>query len=112
MVNTREAEDEIAGGARPEADSIFSDVLRELDAEESRIIVRLELRRFRKKTTVIEGLSGSPGDLARVAHELKKKLATGGSVKDDIIVLQGDKRDESKEQLIQMGYSADRIEVQ
>jgi translation initiation factor 1 len=101
-----------AGATKSEGDSLFSDVLRELDAEESRIIVRLELRRFRKKTTVVEGLSGTAENLADVARELKKKLATGGSVKDGIIILQGDQRDNVKEMLTRMGYSDQRIEVQ
>ena len=57
------------GSAKAEGDSLFSDVLRELDAEESRITVRLELRRFRKKTTVVEGLSGTAENLEEVARE-------------------------------------------
>ncbi|MGA1974638.1 MAG: stress response translation initiation inhibitor YciH [Conexivisphaerales archaeon] len=95
-----------------ESETMFTDVLRELDAEESRITVRLELRRFRKKTTLVEGLSGTQGDINKVAHALKKKLATGGSVKDGIIVLQGDQRDSVKEILSRMGYPEHRIEVQ
>jgi len=95
-----------------EVGTAFSDVLTELDAEQSRITVRLELRRFRKKTTVIEGLTGTRETLANVAHELKKKLATGGSAKDGIIILQGDQRDRAKDVLSGMGYPVERIEVQ
>ncbi len=112
MEKTSESDTGPTGSAKSEGDSLFSDVLRELDAEESRIIVRLELRRFRKKTTVVEGLSGTQDSLADVARELKKKLATGGSVKDGIIILQGDQRDSVKEMLTRMGYSEQRIEVQ
>jgi translation initiation factor 1 len=112
MEKTSKSDTGTTGAAISEGDSLFSDVLRELDAEESRIIVRLELRRFRKKTTVVEGLSGTPAALADVARELKKKLATGGSVKDGIIILQGDQRDNVKEILTRMGYSDQRIEVQ
>jgi translation initiation factor 1 len=110
MVKNAKEEGEVR--TAPEADSLFTDVLRELDAEQSRIIVRLELRRFRKKTTVVEGLSGSSEALSDVARQLKKKLATGGSVKDGIIILQGDQRERTRDMLSQMGYSDQRIEVQ
>ena len=93
-------------------DDIFSDALKELDAEQSRIVIRLELRRFRKKTTVVEGLSASKGDMESLARELKKALATGGSVKDGIIILQGDHRERIKETLSKMGYPEDRMELQ
>ena len=95
-----------------ESASLFTDMLKELDVEESRITVRLELRRFRKKTTLVEGLAGARGELASVARELKKRLATGGSVKDGIIVLQGDQRDGVREILKKLGYPDERIEVQ
>ncbi|HVP22336.1 MAG TPA: hypothetical protein VMS77_00325 [Conexivisphaerales archaeon] len=93
-------------------DDIFSDALKELDAEGSRIVIRLELRKFRKKTTVVEGLSGSTEDLENVARELKKAMATGGSVKDGIILLQGDQREGIKMALSKMGYPEERIELQ
>ena len=112
MVKPQRQKEEEAEPSAPGSDNLFSDVLRELDAEQSRIIVRLELRRFRKKTTVIEGLSGSQESLANVARELKRRLATGGSVKDGIIVLQGDQRDKTKEILSGLGYVGDSIEVQ
>ena len=96
---------------RVSGDSSFSEVLGELDAAKSRIVVRLEVRKFRKRTTVIEGLAGNKEDLSRIARDLKKKFATGGSVKEGVIVLQGDQRDNVRDYLVRMGYSDGHIEV-
>jgi translation initiation factor 1 len=91
-------------------DPAFGDILRDLDRDQVRIIVRLELRRFRKPTTLITGLPS--GEMEKVARDLKKRLATGGSAKDGQIILQGDHREATKDNLIKAGYSASNIEVQ
>jgi translation initiation factor 1 len=93
-------------------DIAFGDILKELDRDQVRIIIREETRRFRKPTTLIMGLPNERGELQRVAHELKKKLATGGTAKDGQIIIQGDKREEAKKILVKMGYSESNIEVQ
>ena len=90
----------------------FKEVIQELEKEESRIVIRLELRKFRKPTTVIEGLSKDENKLRDIAHKLKHALATGGTGKDGIVLLQGDHRERAKEELVKMGYSESRIEVQ
>ena len=90
----------------------FGDYLRDLDRDQVRIIIREETRRFRKPTTLISGLPTERGELQKVAHELKKSLATGGSAKEGQVILQGDKREEAKQVLIKLGYSASNIEVQ
>ncbi len=90
----------------------FKEVIQELDREESRIVVRLEMRKFRKPTTVVEGLSNDESTLRGVAHKLKHALATGGTGKDGFVLLQGDQRERTKEELVKMGYSDSRIEVQ
>lgn len=93
-------------------DVAFEDVLKELDRDQVRIIIREETRRFRKPTTLIMGLPNERGELQRVAQVLKKKLATGGTAKDGQVILQGDKREEAKKILVKMGYSESNIEVQ
>lgn len=87
-------------------------VCEELDKEELRIIVRLEMRRFRKPTTLIDGLNPKRTDFEKTAKELKRKLACGGSTKDGQIILQGDHRELVKEHLILMGTSDSSIEIQ
>ena len=86
-------------------------VCEELDKEELRIVVRLEIRRFRKPTTLIDGLNPKRIDLEKITKELKTKLACGGSTKDGVVILQGDHRDLVKEHLIQRGINSSSIEV-
>ncbi len=87
-------------------------VCEELDKEESRIVVRLEMRRFRKPTTLIEGLNTKRTDIVKIARELKNKLACGGNAKEGYIILQGDHRDVLKERLVSLGFTESSIEVQ
>lgn len=75
-------------------------------------MVRLEMRRFRKPTTMIEGLNPKRTDLAKIAQRLKTKLACGGSAKNGQIILQGDHREAVKNELIQLGFNESYIEVQ
>jgi translation initiation factor 1 len=93
-------------------DVSFNDFLEDLDRDQVRIIIRVETRRFRKPTTLISGLPDERGELEKVARELKKKLAAGGSAKDGIVMLQGDHREAAKENLVKLGYTAANIEVQ
>lgn len=92
--------------------SEFEDALRELDKSEVRIVIRLETRKFRKPVTMILGLQKEKHDLEKVARDLKKKLATGGTAKDGGILLQGDHRDDVRDALMRLGYQASLIEVQ
>lgn len=90
----------------------FGDILKDLDREESRIVVRLELRKFRKPVTVIEGLPKTGAELEEIGRKLKRSLATGGTAKDGLILLQGDHREKAHEELVKFGYSDSNIEVQ
>lgn len=91
----------------------IEDVVQELDREESRIVIRLELRKFRKPTTMVQGLpENKKNSLKEIAHKLKRSLATGGTAKDGVIILQGDQREGVRTELIRMGYPESSIEVQ
>lgn len=70
---------------------VLDDILRVLDAEESIVIVSVESRRYGKAVTIIEGLEGR-SDAPDLLRALKQGLATGGSVKDGRLELQGDHR--------------------
>ena len=57
----------------------------ELDKEETRIVVRLETRRFSKTTTMIEGIDPKINDIQTIVKALKSRLACGGTAKDVFI---------------------------
>ena len=50
-------------------------------------------------------------DLQELGTKMKKLLATGGTVKDGIVLLQGDHRDRVVEILVKRGFSEASIEV-
>ncbi len=83
----------------------------ELAKDGTKIIIRLETRRFRKKGTMIEGLDPKLNNLESVARDLKNKFACGGTAKEGYIFLQGDHRDTIKETLVGLGFSEDSIEL-
>ena len=83
----------------------------ELEKEETRIVVRLEKRRFNKDTTIVEGFNPKLADLAKIVKQLKNRLACGGTTKDGYILLQGDHRDNIQKHLIDLGFSESSIEV-
>jgi translation initiation factor 1 len=84
----------------------------ELDKEDSRVVVRLETRRFSKTTTMIEGIDPTLSDTQRIVKELKSRFACGGTAKDGFIMLQGDHRDDVKGYLVKLGFNEAAIEVQ
>ncbi|MCL4437139.1 MAG: translation initiation factor [Thaumarchaeota archaeon] len=87
-------------------------VCEELEKEETRIVVRLEMRRFKKPTTMIEGLNPKRTDLDRIAQRLKSRFACGGTAKNGYILLQGDHRDTIRDELVRLGFNDTSIEVQ
>lgn len=59
-----------------------------------------------KLACVIKGFVGKKEDLEQLAKTLKTKCGTGGSVKDNEIIIQGDHRDKIVAMLLQMKYKA------
>lgn len=61
-----------------------------------------------KTATIIAGFSGEQTDAeaSSVASELKRRLATGGSVRGGEILLQGDRRAQAAEILRELGYAS------
>lgn len=57
-----------------------------------------------KTVTVISGFGKDDGDLKQLATNLKNICGSGGSVKDSIIIIQGDHREAVKSELEKQGF--------
>jgi translation initiation factor 1 len=81
-----------------------------LEKEETqRIRAYTTKKRFKKLVTIVEGID--KGKLIETGRELKQKLACGGTVKDGVIILQGDHKRNIKRLLVDSGYPAENITV-
>ncbi len=78
---------------------------------EQRIVVSTVHRKFGKTITVIKGIDPKSIGIKDVAKKMKSKFACGGTVKDNVIELQGDHKQKAKEALINLGFSAESIEL-
>ncbi len=82
----------------------------EISKEQQVIKIYTDRRRYGKTVTIIEGFDPRDVDLKEMAKSLKRKVATGGTVKDGRIELQGDQRERVKRFLEEMGYTVEIIE--
>ncbi|NIM45174.1 MAG: stress response translation initiation inhibitor YciH [Nitrososphaeria archaeon] len=82
-----------------------------ISAEQQAIKVRLELRRYRKKSTIIEGIDPKSHNLSTIAKRLKAWCACGGSAKNGQIILQGDHRERMPSFLERLGFPKQNIEI-
>src|ERR1700716_3585222 len=58
-----------------------------------------------KTVTLVTGLSGTPAALAALASDLKRLCGTGGTLRGDILELQGDFRERLRTELERRGYT-------
>ncbi len=80
-------------------------VCEDIAREQQFIRIFTTRRRYGKVVTIIEGIDGSAIDLRKLSKELKSKCASGGTVKDGRIELQGNHMEKVKEELIRQGFS-------
>ena len=78
-----------------------------LPPQQQRLKVSLDTKhRAGKIVTLVTGFIGKEDDLEVLGKTLKTKCGTGGSVKDQQIILQGDYKDRVIQLLQQMNYKA------
>lgn len=74
-----------------------------------RIKVTTEMAKFGKFVTVVDGVDKQY--LKKTLKELKSGLACGGTIRDDLIILQGDHKKRIKALLMKLGYPEDSITI-
>lgn len=76
-----------------------------LPPAQQKLRVRLDTKhRAGKAVTLVEGFSGREEDAEDLGKKLKNFCGTGGSVKDNEILVQGDQRDKVLQWLLKNGY--------
>lgn len=80
-----------------------------LPPAQQKLIVLLDTRaRAGKAVTLVDGFEGKSEDLEILGKQVKNHCGTGGSVKDGLIIVQGDHRDKVVQWLHSKGYTKSR----
>jgi translation initiation factor 1 len=79
-------------------------VCEDIAREQQKIDISVDKRRYGKMMTVVDGINPNDLDIDVLITKLKKKCASGGTIKDGKIELQGDHRTKVKEALEEMGF--------
>ena len=93
-------EEEIPENKIPEKEKIW--------LQDDPLLCKYEKRKG-KPITIIDGYNGATQDFKKLAKQLKKQLNTGGSFKDDKIIIQGDYRDQIMSILQEKGFAVKRV---
>lgn len=83
-------------------------VCEEIAKSEQKVRIETVKRAFGKITTLVTGI-GEGVNTKEIAKELKSELACGGTVKNNVIELQGDHRRRVKPVLVKLGFSESSI---
>ena len=62
-------------------------------------------RRYGKVVTIVDGIDTADIDIENLCKDLKRACASGGTVKDGRIELQGDHKSKVTDKLNQMGFN-------
>lgn len=72
------------------------------------LYISLQRLKGGKVATIIESFIGTEADLETLGKLLKNKCGTGGTVKDGLILIQGDQREKIIGVLTSLGYKTKR----
>jgi len=84
-------------------------VCEDIAREQQKITIAVDKRRYGKMMTIVDGINPHDLDIDALITKLKKKCASGGTIKDGKIELQGDHRTKVKETLEEMGFTVELI---
>ena len=77
-----------------------------LPPERQNLKIRLDKKQRKgRMVTLIEGFTGREYDLMNLSRELKTKCSTGGTIKDGVVIIQGDFRDKINGLLKSKGFN-------
>ena len=82
-------------------------ICEEIAREQQLIRIFSDKRRYGKIVTVVEGIDAGDIDMDELARKLKTKCASGGTVKDGRIELQGEHKKKVKLALEEMGFEVE-----
>jgi len=100
--------DGVVFSTNPEYDYTYEDDAEEetLDPADQKLFIYIDRKhRKGKEVTVVEGFVGIEEDLKDLGKKLKTTCGVGGSVKDGLILLQGDHREKLKSALIKLKFN-------
>ena len=81
----------------------------DLDKSSSIISIKKEKRKYNKVMTIIRGLQLRNEEMKKLTSEIKSKCASGGTLKNGEIEIQGDHVDKIYNILKEKGFKVERI---
>jgi len=75
--------------------------------EQQLIVISSQKRRYGKLVTIVEGIDANDINIDELARTLKTKCASGGTVKEGRIELQGEHRKKVEQVMKDMGFQVE-----
>jgi translation initiation factor 1 len=83
-----------------------------LSADEQQIVISNDTRKWGRVVTVVKFVGNFDVNLKNILTKAKKKCASGGTVRNNEVELQGDHRFKMKKFLIDLGFPEENILIQ